>query len=780
MQARSANRSRSASRETPDRGLRSVCAAALALGLAAAACAAQPRLLAVRVNSVDMGEQMVDWGEDGPAIAPALLRAWHLHTAAQGADGAPVPLARLPGARFTLDEASQSLDLQLAPQAFEPTRLQGLALAVPSSPVPSMPGVRLDYDLLAQHGAGRTSAGAMLDGGAFGAWGTLRSAVALQPRDGGGTRLARLETAFVHDWFEDAQTLRLGDAVSDGGSWGRAWRFGGVQWNSDAAMRPAVPAYALPSVHGQASVPSTVDVYVDNIRRLHAEVPAGPFELNNVPVLTGRGDMQVVVRDALGRDQLLSLPYLASPQLLRAGASEFSASAGLLRRGYLGADDRYAGALLAGTWRHGVSDSLSRELHLEATPWGGVLGAAAATRADALWPGAAAAVLSAGTAGGVSGAGRGAMVQAGVQVAGADTSLSVQAQMASPRFEDPAAGAFPRRSLAASVAGTWHGAFISLAAAARRDSEGERQQALSLHVTLGAGPASQWSVYAAQDMVHHTASVGLLWSRALDTSTGIFASTGRDQGRTQNSVEVRRDPAAGQGWGYRVQGQDVGEDAHGLLGVSWNGPTTAFVAEAAQDRVAGAAQRLQTRGAWVLAGGALHAAPSLNGSSFALVETGGAAGTRVLRDNQEVARTDGQGRAFVPGLRPWEENELRIEPADLALDARVDSTLRTVVPARGGGVLVRFDVQTRRSATAHLADGFGAQLPVGTPVLQEDGTPAGRVALDGLLYIEQYVPGTRLEVRGDVACSVRLPAADVTEPLPELGLLRCVTRGYGP
>ena len=57
-------------------------------------------------------------------------------------------------------------------------------------------------------------------------------------------------------------TVRAGDTVSRAGAWGNAVRYGGVQYATDFATQPNLVLTPGQFVAGQATVPSTVDVFV--------------------------------------------------------------------------------------------------------------------------------------------------------------------------------------------------------------------------------------------------------------------------------------------------------------------------------------------------------------------------------------------------------------------------------------------------------------------------------------------------------------------------------------
>ena len=81
-------------------------------------------------------------------------------------------------------------------------------------------------------------------------------------------------------------------------------------------------------------MPSTVDVFVNGAPVASESVPPGPFSIDHLPVLTGAGQLQVVVTDALGRQQVLTQPYYSGTALLRPDLAEYSFELGSIREDY--------------------------------------------------------------------------------------------------------------------------------------------------------------------------------------------------------------------------------------------------------------------------------------------------------------------------------------------------------------------------------------------------------------------------------------------------------------
>jgi outer membrane usher protein FimD/PapC len=85
--------------------------------------------------------------------------------------------------------------------------------------------------------------------------------------------------------------------------------FGDTQWGTNFATQPGFIPFPLPTIIGEAALCSTVDVFSDNANQLSKGLPAGPFTIVNLPVATGAGAVALVLRDLLGREQVVTQPY---------------------------------------------------------------------------------------------------------------------------------------------------------------------------------------------------------------------------------------------------------------------------------------------------------------------------------------------------------------------------------------------------------------------------------------------------------------------------------------
>src|SRR5262249_6917941 len=181
---------------------------------------------------------------------------------------------------------------------------------------------------------GFSGANASLDARVFGPYGTLTQSGIVGTTTMRDMDALRLETRWTYSDPDNLVSYRAGDTISGGLAWTRPVRLGGLQLQRHFALPPHLVTPPPPSYPGSAAVPSMVDVYVNNIKALSQPVAAGPYQINNLPLLTGGGTARVVMQDAAGREVEASLPYFVSPTLLRQGLTDYTLETGFPRLNY--------------------------------------------------------------------------------------------------------------------------------------------------------------------------------------------------------------------------------------------------------------------------------------------------------------------------------------------------------------------------------------------------------------------------------------------------------------
>jgi len=675
------------------------------------------------------------------------------------------------GAMVAFDESTMTGQVTLPAQAFLPTQRATTAADAPRASRTG-PGGFINYDVSAEQASGRQQGGGFVELGLFGNQGVLTNTmVARYDADAGD--VARLDSTWTRDFPDRMATLRVGDSISTPGPWGRAVRFGGLQFGTNFSTQPMLVTTPLLAAQGEAVVPSTVDVFVNGRPIASEQVPPGPFSIDRLPVLTGGGQLQVVITDALGRQQVLTQPYYSGTALLREDLAEYSVELGSVREDYGSRSFGYGDLIGVASYRRGLTDTLTAGTRAEAQANG-----IYALGADAAWQAGYVGILTAQLAAGGDADGTGFLSGLGVEHSGQRLSVFAQTQYASRSFvQTGMAGLLytPRQRTFGGL-GFNFGAYGSAQVAYGRQSyyDSETVKTVGVNYSIALGMLGYLGLYASHTTATESdTNVLLTWTLSLGDrrtlSTSLQQSSAREDfgGGFQGNVTLQRDLPAGSGLGYRVALSTADEQD---ASVAYQGSAgTAAVDYSRRNGDSGV--RIGATGGLAITGAGVMPARRLN-ESFAVVQVADYAGLTVYADNQPIGRTDKHGRVLIEALRPYQRNEISVDPTQVPMDGSLSQSVIGVTPAYRSGALVRFPVERALAATMRVVQANGEPVPAGASA--ELGTVAFPVALDGLLYVEGLREATRVRVSwqgGQCSFEARRPA--VTDPVPDLGNVPC-------
>lgn len=759
------------------RGRAPIAAALLALATvqpASAAIEAQRNFLALHLNGEDSGRIATVYRRgDRLWVARedlAALRVRLDEVPATDIDGLPhAELAAVPGLQYRLQAEQLQLDLDCRGDCLQVTTLG--ATAPPPQSEEAGFGAFLNYGLAYQH-AGTDAWAASGELGLFDGFGVISNSALARRRRDGRDELLRLDSSWLYDWPEQRLRGRLGDAITHPGAWGVPLRYAGVQLATDNSLQPYFLPFPTPDFAGLATVPSVVDVYVNNVRRLSTEVEPGPFAVRQLPVMSGAGELTVVTRDALGREQSITAPYYVSPALLRPGLVDFAVEAGALRRGYGLRSNDYDTAFVAGQLRRGLSPQLTGELRSELAEDLAAAGVAGVVVLPSLGQ------LSGSTAfSHHADVGDGRYASLALERIARRWNAGLRVEASSDGFRrlgnDVLAEA-PRRGSLARVGfggGPW--GYVGLAWTQREFREADRDfEAVLGHYSLPLARRASLSVFATLTrQPQHDEFVGVSLSYSFAPRGSGFALVARQADELNSQLSYHEIAPLAGGLGYRARlSQGLVDQAD--AGITWE--RQAFVASADVAQSAhGSALRGELRGAlsW-FAHDWYTSRPIADG--FAVVDTRGVPDVPVLQDHLEVGRTDARGRLFIRNLRAYQRNRLAIDPSALPLEVRVGSTEATVTPRYRNAVQVNFDLRPQAGSLLQLLQDDGRPVAAGSAVTL-DGQPLELpVSLDGWLFLDAAPAGSRLVVQGpEGRCQSVIPAELAAEPDGLPPPLRC-------
>jgi outer membrane usher protein len=734
---------------------------------------------------------------DGALLAtPADLRDLGLKPPPSVArdDATPIPLADLPGVAVKVQEQAQRIEITAESRSLIATKLGVTGVAEIGEPDPSPWGAALNYDALVTRSAGQLTGGVLTDFRVFGPYGVLSSSglASLSPTVGQGP-FARLDTTWTYSDPDTTRRYRLGDVITGGLGWSRPIRVGGAQITTDFTLRPDLVTFPIPSLGGETKVPSSVDILVNGVRQISQSVPAGPFQVQRPPIITGAGEVSVAVTDALGRQTTTTVPFYASSRLLSVGLSSYSVELGSIRQNYGEASSDYSGTVAMATLRHGLTDWLTVEGHGEGTNGLGMVGVGATAR---LWTLGTMSVAAAGSFGqgrnqlvGPAAPRRtGSMVSVAIERQSRVMSFSVAASFASTGFRDVAAVTgtpYPRSTLQASL-GVPIGRYGSIGAGLVSQRGGintiSSVSSTSSNLLLATATYSvpildrlEFYATAYRDL-HNPQATGVYFglSFTLGPRDSIQAASSVDSGRASYNLSYLR--AATQPGEFGVGVEDVeGHNRQRGVEAQYISPWGQVTA-AAQQNISGIATRAGAQGGVVFAGGSLFFANRID-DSFAVVSTGDVPDVGVLYENRPVGQTGSNGKLLVPFLRSYQRNTVALDPADLPPDVTVEtgSLRKTVSPADRAGVFIGFGVKRTRAALVRLSDHGGQPIPLGS-VAQLDGTSDPQpVGYDGETFLSGLGATNVVAVKlpSGATCKAKFDFKAKAGDLPVIGPVPC-------
>jgi len=763
---------------------------AVSLALAQAAAASgnevppdfEPAIVELRVNEQDNGPTLVVRRDPGGAL---LLRAKDLpqlriRPPSRGLvliDGERYfRFAPDTGAEIVFDEATQSARLTLPPAAFLPTRARATSPDAPQV-TPAGLGGFLNYDITGERVGDRNGVGTFLDVGAFGTRGVFTNSMVGRMDDERG-KAVRLDSTWTMDFPERLATLRVGDSISVAGAWGRSARFGGLQFGTNFSTQPTLVTTPLLFAQGEALVPSTVDVFINNRRVASEDIPPGPFTIDQLPPMTGAGQMQVVVTDALGRQQVIAQPYYTGPTLLRAGLNEYSFEVGAIREDYAQASNAYGDMLVTGTFRRGLTDSFTAEVHAE-----GQAGGASAAGLDTAWQvGSLGVVTLTAAAGGEDEIGW--LAGAGFERNARHFNVFLRTRYATEEFAQLGT-ATPRdrprqRSFGGLGVGFGRYGNLQLSYGLQTSWSSARTETVGLSHSVTLGDFGFLSFVASHTKSEESATDFFLnWTLPFgdrrSAALSVRHSPDAEGDETFEAVaSVQQSLPAGAGTGYYV-----------ALSSNQDGQADYFLQGDAGQVGVQFARRNETDGWRVNANGglAVTAAGILPARrldrSFAVVQVADFPDMTVYVENQPIGRTDGKGRVLLDSLRAYERNSVSIDPKELPFEASLATREMVVTPAYRSGPVVRFPVERASAATLRLVLPDGAPVPAGASVqTRSERVP---VALDGLVYLTAASgrQQARVEWPGQ-SCAFAFERPEKGDPQPDLGTIVCTPLGAAP
>ena len=596
-------------------------------------------------------------------------------------------------------------------------------------------------------------------------------------RKGDGSFLRGL-TNLTIDSPKNLNRLVIGDTFANTGNLGGGLLLGGISFSREFELNPYFVRQPTFALSGAVVNPSTLEIFVNGQRVRQEELPPGQFQLNNLVLPVGNGSTKLVIRDAFGREQVITSPFYLSTGLLKPGLSSYSFNLGFRRQNLNSDSLNYGSPVFLGQYTQGISKSLTLGGRLEVSS---NLISGGSTLTTALPFGALELSLAASSESGVPGAAASIAYSYSGRSFGFGSSLrlfsdkyanlSLSALDDRPNLET---NAFISTSLSRNVS-------LSLQYALSDFRDRGQSNRISLFNTIQVSNRANLSINLSRSSQPTGSSineVSIGFNYSLGNANANVNQTINDK-KPVTTLSLQKSAPVGEGFGYRLQLSPSEEQLPGNGTLRYQAPFGIYELNYDHNSNGGNSTNLNASGSIVAIGNNIFFARPVT-EGYALIQVPGVRGVRGYMSNQEIGRTNSSGNLFIPNLLPYYANNLRIQDEDIPLDYRVDANEKVIAPSFRSGAVVRFPVLRIQTIIGNISiEASGktiipvyGQLTVTISDKQVD-SPIGN---QGEFYLENLAPGRYIAnveyAQGVCAFDLNIPQSD--QKIVNLGSLKCI------
>ncbi|AHJ63139.1 Outer membrane usher protein sefC [Granulibacter bethesdensis] len=718
-------------------------------------------------------------------------------------------LKNLDGIKFTLNQSTQTIHIIAEEKALLPALLTASPKAR-SDMYQGSTGFNLSYDIQGSmtgnvpYGTGSFIARAFSHHSLFSSSQTVYAG--LGPAGAGSVSVIRQDTTYTYSNPQTLRRYRFGDVIGGSLLWTRPIKLGGIQIATDFSMQPENLPFPVPSVAGLANGPSRINVLMNGLPIFNQQISSGPFEISRLPVMTGASELTSIITGLNGQRTTTTIPFYASPLLLKKNLSSLSAEAGFLRRywGTLYSEyDNFAGSA---TYRYGISSHLTLEGHVEASQ------KVIETGIGADWNCFNLGIVSMTMAGSNAGGGSGTQESIGFQRNGRHLSFGFSELISDSKFRDLArltGSPVPKKQLNAYIGysfqrlgsinlsynqtnlysmpislsyyvppGTFNTSNMPIPGTTITAADSglvtlqpaQKTEILSINYSLQVGKVSLYATVF--NAISGGGGYGAFFGMSIPLGNRSSASvnSGAGQSRPYQQIQVNQTANVPGDFGYQLNMSHGNQSIQtgtvnyksriGTIygGIDHIGATTTY--------------RGEIQGAISYINGGFFLSNQIF-DSFAVVDTSGLPNIHVYSNNRLMGQTDSNGLLLLPDLNSFTDNKISIDPGDVPLDADLASIDYTVRPMDHTGMVIPFRIKTTMSALIHFVTPNGVPLSLGSSVQL---TPPSPIGYDGSAYLTGLKPGNnrvKILLSNGQKCYASFNYVFVPATIPTIGPIPC-------
>jgi outer membrane usher protein len=574
------------------------------------------------------------------------------------------------------------------------------------------------------------------------------------------TKFNRLMTSITYDRRDWMDTFVLGDSYASSGHLGSCILLGGLSYSKNFSADPNIVKRPVQDFQGYVTTPSEISVYLNGVRLRTERIPAGGYDLRNIMAYGGYQDMDIVIKDAFGREQHIANPFYVSDSLLAKGFHDYSYNLGFQREN-IGADkDHYGEPVFLGFHRYGVTSHFTLGIRGE---FGNGLYNLGPTLAYGTNLGVFELSLGGsrdkedktGFAGMANYSFQGKRFNFRIGGAYFSPEYSTISQVSSP---NPKNLKKPKLEYGGGIGyGTKSFGSLALNYTLAANYENEEKELIGLLYSMGIGQK-----FSLTFSLNHTTEKGTdnkkndfeffvsltyyPWKETIMTNTGINGD------HFQGNFQIQKNAPIGEGYGYRAS-VDMRDEKEGFKTYfrpyfQYNGPYGIYSAEFST-QITGPenlqSYQFNASGAIVYVGNTFGFTRPVD-DSFAIIQVGQVPNVRVYHNNQEIGKTDQTGKIVLPNFHSYDTNQVRINDRDIPLNYALTGVSRFISPSYRSGSLISFEAKKVQAFTGMLKlIKNGKKIPVEYHQISmkvKDKTLSFQTGRDGEFFIEDALAGS--------------------------------------
>lgn len=595
----------------------------------------------------------------------------------------------------------------------------------------------------------------------------------------GDSGYMRYDTFWRYSDESSMLSVQVGDFVSNSLTWSNSNRLGGIRISRNFGIRPDLVTYPLLQYSGDATVPSSVDLFINGYKASTTNIEPGPFNLNNTPYINGRGEATVVTTDALGRQIQTTIPFYVSNVLLKQGLSDFDFSLGALRRDYGIRHAEYGNPVMSGIYRYGLTNKLTVSGHTELAKNVRLLGIGT-DFTPGYW-GTTSLSFSRSRSDMDGQRQQGHQYTAGYSYYSNTFGFGAQRISRSAQYRDVSSVSndfAPSRQInqltfSATPFGNGRGT-VGAGYFDVRDSDHRRTRLANLSYSVAVRQNSNFSISLNKAIGERGYSASAQLIIPFDSNISTSASVQRNiDGGLSGRIDASRSAPTdgGLSWGAGYSG---GTDHYRHADIGWKGRYATV-----QGGVFGTPGNNNywgnLNGAFIAMGNTWFATNKVN-DAFIVVSTEGYKDVVVRYENQNVGKTDKNGHLLIPWVSAYHPGNVEIVTMDLPVDIQTPQVEQKIAVRENSGTFVSFPVYKVRPAMVRMVDKRGQYLPIGSAIRVNQGMERSVVGYDGLAFFSHLEKHNQLIVTlpDNMHCMVEFTIPETNATIPEIGPLACL------